>query len=141
MTSIEEIRAGILEKSIEREMAIKKIWADIQKKREEMKKGIKKMKKAHVPTLIMPRKRKKRKVVKKKVSPKVILRKKPDLKDELLDVLDNKKHRTVNFLAEKLGKPQEAIELILQELEEENKVMERVVEASGTEISLWLKKI
>lgn len=134
MITIEEIRAGIQEKSIEREMAIKRIWADIRKKREEMKK-------AFVPTPTIPQKRRKMKVVKKEASSKITPTKKPDLKDEILCALDNKKHRTVKFLAEKLGKPQEAIELVLRELEGENKAMERVVEVSGTDISLWLKRI
>ena len=36
-TTIEEIRAGIREKSVERSEAVKKIWAEIERKRKEKK--------------------------------------------------------------------------------------------------------
>ncbi len=35
MSTIEGIRAGIQEESVERSEAVKKIWAEIEKKREE----------------------------------------------------------------------------------------------------------
>ncbi|MDI6639435.1 MAG: hypothetical protein QMD78_01290 [Methanocellales archaeon] len=44
MSSIEEFRVKIQEKSIEREIAVKKMLAEIEKKRVEIKKGIEKYK-------------------------------------------------------------------------------------------------
>jgi len=44
MTSIEEIKVGIQKRVLERETAVKKMLAEIEKKRAEIKKGIEKYK-------------------------------------------------------------------------------------------------
>jgi len=44
MTSIEKIKVGIQKKVLEREIAVKKMLAEIEKKRAEIKKGIEKYK-------------------------------------------------------------------------------------------------
>ena len=44
MTPIEEIKVGIQKRVLEREIAVKKMLAEIEKKRAEIKKGIEKYK-------------------------------------------------------------------------------------------------
>lgn len=136
MTSIEEIRAGIQEKSIERELGVKKILADIKKKRKLMDEYKKRMITFSKPP-IMPKKIKKPKVVKKKPPKKP---KKHGLKEEILDVMGINEHRTMDFLIEKLNKPKDTIESSLQDLVRENRVLEREVEAYGRNVSLWMRK-
>lgn len=136
MSSIKEIYAGIQEKSIEREIAVKKFWEDVQKKRKEMVEYTKKMGK--ISLIAAP-------VITKKIEKPKVAEKKPpkkyDLKEEILDVMGINEHRTMDFLIEKLNKSENMIEQSLQDLARQNRVLEREAEAdNGSKVSLWMRK-